>query len=60
MLLARAHLSTYRDVTIEAGETLAQRYEKTIPRLEQLKQTGYQAAEQWECDFDKGILEDLP
>ena len=41
-----------------AGDTLAQRYERTMARLEQITQAGYQVEVQWECDFDRGILAD--
>ena len=56
MLLARTHISTYRDVTTGAGDTLAQRNERNMARIEQITQAGYQVKVQWECDFDKGIL----
>ena len=32
----------YRDVTTGAGDTLAQRYERTVPRIEQITQAGQQ------------------
>ena len=48
----------YRDVTTGAGDTLAQGYERTIARLEQITQAGHKVEMQWECDFDKGILAD--
>ena len=38
----------YRDVTTEVGDTLAQRYERTMARLEQITQAGYQVEVQWE------------
>ena len=50
----------YLDVTAGAGDTLAQRYEQPIARLEQITQVGYQVEVQWECDFDKGILAEHP
>ena len=50
----------FRDVTTGAGDTLAQWYETTMARLEQITQAGYQVEVQWECDFDKGILADHP
>jgi hypothetical protein len=43
-----------------AGDTLAERYEKTISRLAKISQAGYQVEVQWECEFDKGILDPLP
>ena len=46
----------YRDVTTGAGDTLAERYGKTMARLQQIIQAGYQVEVKWECDFDKGIL----
>ena len=42
MLLAWADISTYRDVTRGTGETLARRYQRTMPRLEQITQAVYQ------------------
>ena len=50
----------YRDVRTGAGDTLADRYERTMARLKQITQAGYQVEVQWECDFDKGILADHP
>jgi G:T-mismatch repair DNA endonuclease (very short patch repair protein) len=46
----------FRDVHTLAGDTLAERYEKTIARLAHITQAGYQVEDQWECEFDKGIL----
>ena len=43
-----------------AGDTLAQRYERTMARVDQITGAGYQVEMQWECDFDKGILADHP
>ena len=60
MLLAMHICLMYRDVTTGAGDTLAQRYERTIAGLEQITQAGYQVEVEWECDFDKGILADHP
>jgi G:T-mismatch repair DNA endonuclease (very short patch repair protein) len=34
---------SFRDIPTVAGETLAQRYEKTVARLAQFKQAGYKA-----------------
>ena len=43
------------------GDTLAERYERTMARIEQLKQAGYQVKIQWECDFDEsGIVNQKP
>ena len=50
----------YCDVAAGAPDTVAQRYERTMTRLEQITQAGYQVEVQWECDFDKGILSDHP
>jgi len=38
------------------GETLADRYERTMSRLEQMKRAGYQIRVQWECEFDDAFL----
>ena len=48
----------YRDFTKGAGDTLAQIYERTMDRLEQITHAGYQVQVQCECDFDKWILAD--
>jgi len=43
----------YRDVkTLANGETLAERYEQTMARIEQLKSVGYTVKVQWECEFE--------
>jgi hypothetical protein len=39
-----------------ADETLAEKYERTMARLAQITQAGYQVEVQWECNFDEGIL----
>jgi G:T-mismatch repair DNA endonuclease (very short patch repair protein) len=39
------------------GDTLAERYERTMSRLEQIKEAGYQVKIQRECEFDEaGIV----
>jgi hypothetical protein len=38
------------------GNTLTERYEKTMSRLAQITQAGYQVEVQWEFDIDEGIL----
>jgi G:T-mismatch repair DNA endonuclease (very short patch repair protein) len=50
----------FRDVPTLAGDKLAERYEKTMTRLAQITQAGYQGEVQWECDFDNGILDAHP
>ena len=35
------------------GDTLADRYEQTMLRLEQITRAGYQVKVQWECVFDE-------
>jgi hypothetical protein len=35
------------------GDTLAERYEQTEARIEQIKQAGYHVITQWECEFDE-------
>jgi G:T-mismatch repair DNA endonuclease (very short patch repair protein) len=39
----------YRDVETMTGDTLAERYETTMSRLEQITRAGYQVEIQWEC-----------
>jgi G:T-mismatch repair DNA endonuclease (very short patch repair protein) len=50
----------FRDILTVAGDKLAERYEKTMARLEQITQAGYKVEVQWECEFDEGILADHP
>jgi G:T-mismatch repair DNA endonuclease (very short patch repair protein) len=40
---------------------LAERYERTLARIEQITQAGYQVKIQWECEFDEaGIVNQKP
>jgi G:T-mismatch repair DNA endonuclease (very short patch repair protein) len=40
-------------------EILAERYERTMTRIEQITQAGYEVKIMWECDFDReGILDE--
>jgi len=43
----------FRDVATLSGDTLAERYERTMARLEQITQAGYQVKVQWECEFEE-------
>ena len=44
-----------------SGDTLTERYERTMSRLEQITQAGYQVKIQWECEFDEaGIVNQKP
>jgi hypothetical protein len=43
------------------GETLAERYEQTLARIELIKRAGYHVKIQWECKFDEAkIVEQKP
>ena len=43
------------------GETLAERYEQTLARIELTKRAGYHVKIQWECKFDEAkIVEQKP
>jgi len=42
----------FRDVNTTSGDTIADRYERTMSRLEQITRSGYVVKVQWECDFD--------
>ena len=46
----------FRDVTNLAKDTLAERYEETMARLQRITSTGYTVEVVWECQFDKDIL----
>ena len=37
--------------TLTSGETLAERYEQTLTRIEQLKRAAYNVKVKWECDL---------
>jgi hypothetical protein len=43
-------------ITYNGGQTLVQRYETTMAKLEQITRAGYEVEIQWECEFDKHIL----
>jgi len=38
------------------GETLAERYEQTLARIELKKRAGYHVKIQWECKFDEAKI----
>ena len=43
------------------GNTLAERYERTMVQIEQLTEAGYQVKIQWEGEFDEaGIVNQKP
>jgi G:T-mismatch repair DNA endonuclease (very short patch repair protein) len=46
----------FRDVPTMCGDTLSQRYEQTLARIEQIARSVYQVEIKWECEFDEGIL----
>jgi G:T-mismatch repair DNA endonuclease (very short patch repair protein) len=51
----------FRDVSTMSGDTLAERYERTMSRLEQITHAGYQVKIQWECELDEvGIVIQKP
>jgi G:T-mismatch repair DNA endonuclease (very short patch repair protein) len=39
-----------------SGETLGERYEQTLSRIEQIKRAGYQVKIHWECKFDEAKI----
>jgi hypothetical protein len=45
----------FRDVTTAVGDTLAERYERTMARKEQIAGAGYRVEVQWECELDETI-----
>ena len=51
----------FRDVPTVGKETLADRYERTMTRIEQITKAGYEVKIAWECDFDReAIVEEKP
>jgi G:T-mismatch repair DNA endonuclease (very short patch repair protein) len=52
---------SFRNVKTMVGDTLAERYERTVSRLEQITQAGYQVKIQRVCEFDEaGIVNQKP
>ena len=49
----------FRGVTNMVGDTLAERYERTMARIEQIARAGYLVEVQWECEFDENIEAEL-
>ena len=45
----------FRDILTMVGDTLAERYERTMARIEQIARAGYPVEVQWECEFDEKI-----
>ena len=51
----------FRDVKMMGGDTLAEIYERTITRIEQITQAGLQFTSQLKCEFDEaGIVNQKP
>jgi len=50
----------YRDACRMRGETLAEKYERTMVLIEQIARAGYHVEIQWECEFDEEILTRRP
>lgn len=46
----------FHDVCTMFGKTMAERFEQTTDRFEQITQAGYQVVVQWECEFVDEIL----
>jgi len=52
---------SFRDVTTSSGDMLAECYERTWSRLEQITREGYQVKIECECEFDEsGIVRQKP
>jgi len=43
----------FRDVATLSGDTLAERYERTMSLLEQITRACYQVKVQWECEYEE-------
>jgi G:T-mismatch repair DNA endonuclease (very short patch repair protein) len=51
----------FRDVPTTGKESLAKRYERTMTRIEQITQAGYEVKIMLECEFDReGIVDEKP
>jgi len=45
-----------REVSTVSPDTLADKYERTLTRIEQITRVGYRVEVEWDCDFDEKIL----
>ena len=45
-----------RDVSTVSGESVANKYERTMARIEQITRAGYRVEVQCECEFDEKML----
>ena len=50
----------FRDVSTMNKDTLSERYEQTIARLERITRAVYQVEVEWECNFDSEIMPHHP
>ena len=51
----------FRDLSTPSGDTLSERYERTMNRIEQIAKAVYNVKIQWECEFDEEkIAENKP
>ena len=50
----------FRDVPTLAKDNLAERYEQTMARIQQITGAGYSVELVWECQFDRDILRHHP
>ena len=50
----------FRDIETLGGDTLSERYEQTMARLEQITGAGYEVETMWECQFEQDILAHHP
>ena len=61
MFLSRAYLQPFRDYRTIDRDTLSERYERKMSRIEQITQAGYKVKIKWECEFDEaGIMNQKP
>jgi hypothetical protein len=51
------HFKPYGDIPTLSEGTLAERYERTMSKIEQITLSGYKVTVMWECEFDEaGIV----
>jgi len=55
MLFSGQTCQPLRDVITTSFDTLAERYERTMSRLEQITRSGYLVKVKWECEFDESV-----
>ena len=49
----------FRDLKTTGDDTLAERYERTVARLELITNAGYTVKVMWECEFQDSLIVEM-